>query len=303
MKLEHLREFVVLSQCGNFREAAKKLFISQPALSNHIRALEEETGFLLLDRDKGNCLTSAGLIFLESAQTALHSLDNGLAEGRKVAQLHSAGNPPAKVAVRTLFDSSRKVLAAACPGAYELVGYQERRPLLYCFSQNTTDVMTIYDLDLLPELKDEAESQGLASIPLTSDTCSIAIKKGHPLAGMPLTRQALKGAHFVILSANEFKYWNAIIRNILGSDLGLDVSIIPVDNILNLEIVDLQDKILLCLTRMINLYFAHRGEYEIHHEVDGLPLTLGSSLLYRPNTGNSNIDAVVKALSKSLGRE
>lgn len=303
MKVEHLREFVVLSQYGNFREAAKKLFISQPALSNHIRALEEEIGFLLLDRDKGNSLTGSGLVFLESAQAALRAIDGGLAEGKRVAQLYDAGNPPAKVAIRTLFSASRKVLATSCPGSYKFVEYQNQRPLLYGFSQNDIDVMTTYDLDILPQLKSEVDDLGLTHFPLQQDTCSIALKKDHPLAGSPLTRQALKGAHFVVLSANEFNYWNTIIQKLLGLDLGLNISVIPVDNIINLEIIDIRDNILLCLSRMVDAYFSNREEYEIHREVDGKPLMLNSSLLYRPNTNNKNIEAVVAAMKESLGRD
>ena len=40
MKIELLREFVALAHYGSFRAASEKLFVSQPTLSNHIKALE-----------------------------------------------------------------------------------------------------------------------------------------------------------------------------------------------------------------------------------------------------------------------
>ncbi len=45
-----LREFVCVANCLNFTMAAKQLYISQPALTRHINALEEEIGVQLLLR-------------------------------------------------------------------------------------------------------------------------------------------------------------------------------------------------------------------------------------------------------------
>lgn len=50
MKLEYIREFVMLAEQGGFRETADALFISQPTLSKHIKAIEGELGVQLLDR-------------------------------------------------------------------------------------------------------------------------------------------------------------------------------------------------------------------------------------------------------------
>ena len=54
MKMDYLREFVVLSEELNFSSAAAKLFISQSALSRHISVLEAELGSKLLERDTRN---------------------------------------------------------------------------------------------------------------------------------------------------------------------------------------------------------------------------------------------------------
>ena len=42
MDLIHIREFVMLAECGSFSEAAARLFIAQSSLSKHIRALERK---------------------------------------------------------------------------------------------------------------------------------------------------------------------------------------------------------------------------------------------------------------------
>jgi DNA-binding transcriptional LysR family regulator len=50
MEINHLREFVVLAETGNFLEAADLLYISQSSLSKHIKNIEEEFGVPLFDR-------------------------------------------------------------------------------------------------------------------------------------------------------------------------------------------------------------------------------------------------------------
>ena len=83
MKTEFLREFVTLAHCGSFSSASEKLFISQPTLSNHIRAIEREVGFDLIDRSHENELTTAGSLFLSVAQSVLNRLDSALDECRR----------------------------------------------------------------------------------------------------------------------------------------------------------------------------------------------------------------------------
>ena len=71
MQLEYLREFKQLCiGCAiNFSRAAEQLHMIQPALSNHVRALETELGIELIQRGKGrpSCLTPAGVVFLDYA--------------------------------------------------------------------------------------------------------------------------------------------------------------------------------------------------------------------------------------------
>ena len=65
MELRHLRYFIGVAEEENVSRAALKLHVSQPALSRQIRDLEEELGFLLLERSARSVrLTEAGRAFL-----------------------------------------------------------------------------------------------------------------------------------------------------------------------------------------------------------------------------------------------
>jgi LysR family transcriptional regulator, transcription activator of glutamate synthase operon len=50
MDINHLKEFVVLAQTGNFMEAAEILYSSQSTLSKHLKNIETELGVPLFDR-------------------------------------------------------------------------------------------------------------------------------------------------------------------------------------------------------------------------------------------------------------
>lgn len=61
MEIYQLRTFLAVARCGNLTRAAEQLFISQPAVSKQIKALEDELAVSLFDRlPVGVALTKAG---------------------------------------------------------------------------------------------------------------------------------------------------------------------------------------------------------------------------------------------------
>ena len=74
MEFYHLRSFVAVAQTGNLTQAAKRLYTTPPAISAHIKTLEEELSTPLFIRSsKGMSLTDKGQLLLTKAQLTLDS--------------------------------------------------------------------------------------------------------------------------------------------------------------------------------------------------------------------------------------
>ncbi|SCC18278.1 Protein of unknown function [Bacillus mobilis] len=76
IELRQLEYFLAVSKELHFTKAAEKLNISQPSLSQQIRALEHEIGMPLFDRiGKKISLTDAGRILLLHSKTIFMKLN------------------------------------------------------------------------------------------------------------------------------------------------------------------------------------------------------------------------------------
>lgn len=72
MTLQQLKYIVAVAETGNITEAAKRLFISQPSLTNSIRELEKEMQITIFNRtNKGVFVSNEGDVFLSYARQIL----------------------------------------------------------------------------------------------------------------------------------------------------------------------------------------------------------------------------------------
>ena len=77
MELYHLKTFITVAEEGHLTRAAQRLNTSQPAVSAHIKNLEEELGLMLFTRTpKGMRLTEEGMVLRDRAMEALSMIDN-----------------------------------------------------------------------------------------------------------------------------------------------------------------------------------------------------------------------------------
>jgi monoterpene epsilon-lactone hydrolase len=148
IELRHLRSFVAVAEELNFGRAAEQLYLSQPALSRQIRALEQLLGCQLLRRSTHRVeLTLAGESLLDRARKVLSDVDEavsitqsvgdeletrGARLWRKVAELteqgagvdemreayealHAEFAPPPEVTVRPITAGGVSALVVAPP--------------------------------------------------------------------------------------------------------------------------------------------------------------------------------------------
>lgn len=76
MTLQQLKYVIEVANRGSINEAAKRLYITQPSLSNSIRDLEEELQLSIFERsNKGIALTKEGVEFLSYARQVVEQAE------------------------------------------------------------------------------------------------------------------------------------------------------------------------------------------------------------------------------------
>ena len=86
MELRQIRSFLSIAETLHFGRTAELIHLSQPALSLQIKALEEEVGVRLFERNRRKTtLTAAGLAFRDDAAAALSQLEQAIRRARLAA--------------------------------------------------------------------------------------------------------------------------------------------------------------------------------------------------------------------------
>jgi DNA-binding transcriptional LysR family regulator len=105
MELYQLRTFKMVAEEGHLTRAAKRLHASQPSISAHIKALEEELGISLFQRTpKGMILTAEGIKLKGHADRALAVVDEMVSQAGK---LRETLNGELRIGINTGADSIR----------------------------------------------------------------------------------------------------------------------------------------------------------------------------------------------------
>ena len=181
MELRHLRYFVAVAEELNFSRAAGRMYLSQPALSQQIRKLEQELGVLLFYRTKNHvALTEPGRALLQGARRVLVLVEQTAREVREV------GGAEARH-LRVGFPE----YANHTPVADALQTFRRRHPCVELEEHETFTLQeTLQQLDklhrgaldvgfMLRPAEDEAiEVEQVLDIELVA-----ALPRGHPLAG------------------------------------------------------------------------------------------------------------------------
>jgi LysR family transcriptional regulator, nitrogen assimilation regulatory protein len=95
--IRQLRSCIAIAEAGSFSEAARRMHIAQPALSERIAELEQALGVTLFDRNRrGATLTETGRQFVEQARRIL--LDVSTLKANMLAASH-ANQPKIRIGI------------------------------------------------------------------------------------------------------------------------------------------------------------------------------------------------------------
>ncbi|MFJ4291178.1 LysR family transcriptional regulator [Cupriavidus sp. NPDC089707] len=159
MDIKQLRALLAIAETGSATKAAELLRIVQPAVSRHVRLLEEELGVELFERERhGMVLTEAGRTLVEYGRRALQELD------RAKAEITPARGAITGMAVIGLLPSTCELLAAELVATVKArhpqlvvrinVGYAGN--LLDWLEAGDVEVALLYDTKSSPRLQVEA---------------------------------------------------------------------------------------------------------------------------------------------------
>jgi DNA-binding transcriptional LysR family regulator len=203
LELRHLRYFVAVAEELHFHRAATRLHISQPPLSQQIRALERELGVTLLARNRRRvALTAAGAGFLEDARAILASVDRAAEHARAIARGSqgklSIGFVGSAMFSPTLPDMLRE-FRAGHPGVDLVLRELPTSAQLTALVAGELDVGVIRG----PIELDELDGQ-LELMTIQRERLIAAVPADHRLAARRRVRaEELRGESFVILARRE----------------------------------------------------------------------------------------------------
>ena len=218
MRVEDFHEFVVLARCLNFSKAAAELFITQPALSNHIASMESELGFDLVIRGKPLALTPAGGKFYREAEWMLSHYEKTVAECRDLSR-----GEPVRLVIERPVETSDVIFM------YEtaVVGFMKENPavsvaqtvseghaLFDLLADGSADTGVVFDPCIIEDDPSMRDDFGYECIPGEAeyDRC-LWVHESHPLASRDvITIQDLDGCRMFVAADARWDAFRACVR-------------------------------------------------------------------------------------------
>lgn len=181
MTINQIECFVEVSKAGNISRAAEQLFITQQAVSRQIRALEEELGFAVFNREhKGISLTKEGEILFDTWADVWEKLCISIDKARDV---HSRRNTHVRVAIEDMGRCSEEFMMAF--SEYEkkydnlFIDFEilSPRQILNRFEADQLDIGILFESEL-------KHCQDLKCLPIHEEKLKVCIylSGSHPLA-------------------------------------------------------------------------------------------------------------------------
>lgn len=201
MNLTKIRYFVEVAKCGNFSEAARRLYTAQPNVSKQIAQLEQELDFTLFVRNKRSVkLTPAGQLMYNYLKNVPEELDSVVAQARVLArkeESHLTIGILEGQEVNSLILTRLNLAQALNPKLEIEMERSSFSNLQSGLRSGHYDMIVTLDFDVW-------KNEEFRTCKIYSQPPAIAIHRDHPLANEPtLTMDQLKDESFVVISPSE----------------------------------------------------------------------------------------------------
>ncbi|MCL2367106.1 MAG: LysR family transcriptional regulator [Oscillospiraceae bacterium] len=234
--------FVSVANTLNFSRTAEKFFISQPAVTHHIKMLENSLGVKLFNRtSKKIALTNEGSEFLPYANHALDVITNGEARIRNITQGKLGHIRIAALSTTTQqLTACLDVLYEKYPSIQADVDLLEGKELISSLQKGTYDFYF-----LIADMVSQAEHY--ESIPIFTDSLELFVNKSivksidmtdwttiarHPFVSVARTDTWLTNRIRTIcrnrgIVPNIINYYNRPEAAIISVNTGVGIAILP----------------------------------------------------------------------------
>ena len=232
MELRQLKYFIKTAQTLNFSEAARSLYITQSTLSQQIKALEDELGCPLFERNSHNVsLTESGEIMVPLVKQILHDAEVCKSQIMDLQELITGSlNIGATFSFSPLVKETIKDFISRYPGVRLNVINRSMEELMEMLRRREVDFVLAFKPDTL---FDEIESQVLFE-----DRLSVIMSKNHPLAACESISPDEIKKHPLAIPAKGLQARNMIDKyfNFSSGDFSVSLEVNSVYNLL--EVVE-----------------------------------------------------------------
>lgn len=174
MELMQVKYFQAIAAEKSFNKAAKKLFVSQPALSKSMARLEAELGIELFTRQGRHLrLNAFGELFLAQMNTAMLQLADGVRSVRELAG-YEYGKVSIAVCERVGLEGLLEEFLCDYPDVHLQEKYYPNNEVQNKLLEGICDFAVVAEPIINPSI---------TWLPLFEDSLCILMSKEHPLAG------------------------------------------------------------------------------------------------------------------------
>ena len=221
---------LMVNELHSFPQAAKKLSLPQPAVSQHVRQLEKELGVTIFARGEGNLkLTREGEIVIKYAKR-IDSLYQNLEQSLKEEKEHAR-----KITVGITHTSESNIMVEVL-ARYSSVSKKTRITIISDTINNLYMKLKTYEIDLAI-VEGRISDSNFNTIMLDTDSLILAVSNKNPLSRKSMVTLNELRKENLILRLPDSGTRNLFISHLESNNVSLDEFnvILEVDNVATIK--------------------------------------------------------------------